>query len=165
MALHLQECPDLADGKVFSVTKSDQLVEGAEEFVGVLNDLPLVEAFASAGHHLSEEMEGVNVLQDVGLPVRDEDHVQLVQWLVDEADVVLLDCGVLGAAVSQLREGEQQRLQPRASHFVKGPRQDGLAAPGTDRRSKDHHICERVGICGRWKAVLALFGGDDLASR
>ena len=44
-------------------------------------------------------MERVDVLEDVGLAVGNEDHVQLVERLVDEANVVLLDSGVLRSAV------------------------------------------------------------------
>lgn len=63
-------------------------------------------------------MEGVDVLENVGLTVGDEDHVQLVQWLVHEADIVLLDRGVLGAAVGKLGKGEQEGLESRAAHLV-----------------------------------------------
>lgn len=41
-------------------------------------------------------------MEDVGLAVGDEDDVQLVEGLVDEADIVLFDGGVLGTAVGKL---------------------------------------------------------------
>lgn len=50
-------------------------------------------------------MERVDVLQDVGLAVGDENHVQLVQGLVDEANVVLLDGGMLCTRIGKPREG------------------------------------------------------------
>jgi hypothetical protein len=76
--LHLQEGLDLTDGQVLPVTQGDQLVKGAKKFVGISHNLALVEALAGARDNLGKEVEGVNVLQDVGLAVRDEDHVELV---------------------------------------------------------------------------------------
>lgn len=75
MTLHLQEGLDLADRQVFSVTQGDQLIEGAQEFIGVLEDFPLIQALARRGDDLGKEMQRVNVLEDVGLAVGDEHHV------------------------------------------------------------------------------------------
>lgn len=55
-------------------------------------------------------MQAINVLEDVGLAVGDQNNVQLIQWLVDEAHVVLLDGGVLGARVRQLGERGEKSL-------------------------------------------------------
>lgn len=104
MGLHLEESLDLADGQVLPVAQSDQLVESAEQFVGISEDFALIQTLACAGDHLGKEMERVDVLQDVGLAVRDEDHIQLVQGLVDEADIVLLNGGMLCARVGQFGE-------------------------------------------------------------
>ena len=104
MGLHLEESLDLADGQVLAVAQGDQLIESAEQFVGISEDFALVQTLACAGDHLGKEMERVDVLQNVGLAVGDEDHVQLVQGLVDKADVVLLDRGMLRARVGQFRE-------------------------------------------------------------
>lgn len=49
-------------------------------------------------------MQRVDVLQNVRLQVGNEDHVQLIEGLVDVAHVVLLGDGVLGAAVGELGE-------------------------------------------------------------
>jgi hypothetical protein len=118
VTLHLEEGLDLADSQVFPVTEGDQLVEGAKQLVGILEDLPLVQALARASDHLGEEVKGIDVLQNVGLLVGDEDHVELIQGLVHEANIVLLDCGMLGAAVSELGKGEQQGLESRSSHLM-----------------------------------------------
>lgn len=53
-------------------------------------------------------MEAVNVLQNVRLPVGDENDVQFVQGLVDEADVVLFDGSVLCARVCELGKRGQE---------------------------------------------------------
>lgn len=89
----------MADGQVLPVTQSDQLVERAKQLVGIAEDLALVQALACAGDDLGEEVEGVDVLQDVGLAVGNEHHVELIKGLIDKADVILLHGGVLGARV------------------------------------------------------------------
>jgi hypothetical protein len=111
MTLHVKEGLDLADGQVLPVAEGDQLIKSAEQLIGIPEDFPLIQALAGAGYDLGKEVEGVDVLKNVGLAVRDEDHVQLVQWLVDKADIVLLDRGVLGTAVCQFGERKEERLQ------------------------------------------------------
>jgi hypothetical protein len=138
VALHLQERLDLADGQILPVSERHQLIEGADEFKGIPEDLPLVEALAGAGDDLGEEVQRVDVLEDVGLLVGDEHHVQLVQRLVDETDIVLLDGRVLGARVRRFREGCQEGFDARSLDVVECPREDGLAAAGADGRSKNN---------------------------
>lgn len=104
MTFHLQEGLDLAEGQVLSVSQCDELVESAEQLVGIFHDLPFVQGSARAGNDLGEEMEGVDVLQDVALSVGYEDHVELVEGLIDEANIVLLDNGVLSSRVGQFRK-------------------------------------------------------------
>ena len=62
MRLHLQEGLDLAKRQVLPVAQRDQLVKGAEQLVGILDDFPLVQSLARAGDYLREEVQGVNVL-------------------------------------------------------------------------------------------------------
>lgn len=157
MALHLEEGLNLADGKVLPVTKGDQLIKGTEKLIGIPENLPFVQALAGARHNLGKEVEGVDVLQNVGLAVGDEDHIQLIQWLVDKADIVLLDCSVLGAAIRKLGEGKEQCLQSRASHLVKGPGQDGLAPSGADGSSEHNHFGPLArGVFRGWLEVWGL---------
>lgn len=132
MGLHFEEGLDLADCEVFPVAKGDQLVKGAEQLVGILQDFSLVQTLACAGDDLGKQMQGVNVLQDVGLPVRDEDHVKLVKGLVDKSDVVLLDGGVLGTAVGELGERRQQGFDSRSGHLAELPREDSFTAARAD---------------------------------
>jgi hypothetical protein len=44
------------------------------------------------------------------LSVGDEDHVQLVQWLVHKSHIVLFDGSMLGASICQLWEGCKKGL-------------------------------------------------------
>ncbi len=52
-------------------------------------------------------MQRVDVLQDVGLPVGNENHVKFVERLIDIANVVLLNGSVLRARIGELWEGCQ----------------------------------------------------------
>jgi hypothetical protein len=132
VGLHLEEGLDLADCEVFPVSQGDQLVKGAEQLIGILEDLSFVQALACAGNDLGKKVQGVNVLQDIGLAIRDEDHVELVKGLVDEADIILLDGGVLGAAVGELGERCQQSLDSRSGHLAELPRKDSFTAASAD---------------------------------
>lgn len=138
MRLHLKEGLDLADGQVLPVTKGHQLVKGAEKFVGILDNLPLVEALACAGDNLREQVEGVDVLEDVRLSVGDEDHVELIERLVDKAHIVLLNGGVLGTAVGQFREGREEGFDAGSWHLPELAGEDSFPASGADRRRKDN---------------------------
>jgi len=88
-------------------------------------------------------------LENVGLAVGDQNHVELVQRLVYEADVVLLHGSMLGAAVGQFRERCQQCLYPGPWHLAELPREDGLAAPGADGGSEDN-LKAMVSWCYGW---------------
>jgi len=145
VALHLQEGLDLADGQVLPVAQGDQLIKGTEQLVGISEDLALIKALAGAGDDLGKEVEGIDVLEDVGLFVGNEDHVELVQWLVDKANIVLFDRGMLGTTVGELGKGEKEGLESRTAHLVERPGQDGLAASGADRSCEDNHL-----VCCSW---------------
>lgn len=138
MALHLEEGLDLTDGQVLPVTQGDQLVEGAEQLEGVLQDLPLLQALASTGDDLSKEMQGVDVLEDVRLAVRDEDHVELIEGLIYETNIVLLDRRMLCPAVCELREGGEEGFDARPGHLAELSRKDSFAPAGTDRCCEDN---------------------------
>lgn len=135
MRLHLQEGLDLADGQVLSVAEGDQFVKGAKQFVCISENFSLVEALAGTGDDLSEQVQGVNVLQDVGLLVGDEDHVEFVQWLVYESDIILLDSRMLGSAIRELGEGRKERLYSGSWHFSELSREDSFPSTGANRRS------------------------------
>lgn len=78
MAFHLQEHPDLGERQILPVSLGHQFVESAEQLEGIAQDLSLVEALANAGGHLGEKMKTIDILQNVGLAVGDEDDIQLV---------------------------------------------------------------------------------------
>lgn len=137
MTLHLQERPDLAYGEVFPIPERNQLIESADELIRISKNLPLVEASAGAGHDLGEQVQRIDVLQNVGLLVGDKHHVQLIQRLVNESDIVLLNGRMLCARIRRLGEGCQEGFDARPLDVVECPREHGLAATGADGRSKD----------------------------
>lgn len=112
MAFHFKKGLDLAQGQVLPVAQSDKLIEGAKQLVGISKDLPLVQAFADARHNLGKKVQRIDVLQDVGLPIGDENHVKFVEWLIDIANVVLLHGSMLRARIGELWEGCQKPLNP-----------------------------------------------------
>jgi hypothetical protein len=142
VTLHFQEGPDLANSQILAVPEGDDLIKGADELEGIAEDLALVERLAAAGNDLGEEVEGVDVLEDVGLLVGDKHHVQLVQRLVNEADIVLLDGGMLGTGAGSLGERCEQSLDARPLDVVECPRKDGLAATRANGGGQDNLVDE-----------------------
>ena len=82
-------------------------------------------------------MQRVDVLQDVALAVGDEDDVEFVEGLVDEADVVLLDGGVLGGGVGELGERGQEGFDAGSLHLAELAGEDGFAGAGGDGCGED----------------------------
>lgn len=66
------------------------------------------------------------------MAIGDEHHVQLVQWLVDEAHIVLLDGGMLGGGVCEFGERGQQCFHARSLHLAELAGEDGLPRAGRD---------------------------------
>jgi hypothetical protein len=104
VTLHLQESLDLRQRQVLPVSQSYQLVECAQQLEGIASNLPLIQTFADASGDLSKQVQAVDILENIGLAIGDQDNIQFVQWLVHEADVVLLDSGVLGSGIRKLGE-------------------------------------------------------------
>lgn len=72
------------------------------------------------------------------MAVCDEHHVQLIQWLVHKAHIVLFDRGVLGAGVCQLGERGEKGFHARPWHLPELSGEDSFPATGTDRRREDN---------------------------
>lgn len=132
MTLHFQECLDLADCKVLPISQSDDLVKGAEKLVCILQDLSFIQRLACACDNLCEEVEGINVLEDVGLTVGDEDHVEFVERLVHKTDIILFDSRMLSSGVCKLRKGCKQSFNSRTLHLTKLSGKNGFTAPRAD---------------------------------
>lgn len=96
-------------------------------------------------------MQGVDVLENVGLLVGDEHHVELVERLVDEADIVLFDRCVLGARVGGFGESGQEGLDSRPLDIVESSGENGLAAACADGRCEYHLRYKTVSSCKHWR--------------
>ena len=138
MRLHVEEGLDLAQSKVLTVSQGDKLVESAEQFESIAQDFSLIQASADTAYNLGEEVQRVDVLENVGLAVCDENHVQLIQGLIDETDIVLLDGCVLSSAVGELGERGEKSFNSRSLHLTELARQDGLAAACADGCCQNH---------------------------
>lgn len=132
VTFHFQKGLYLAYGEVFPVPKRNQLIKGTEKFVGISDNLSLIKSSACAGNDLSEQVQGVDVLENVGLLVGDEHHVELVKRLVDKSNIVLLNGSVLGAAVGQLWERGEEGFYPRPWHLSKLAGKDSFPPAGAD---------------------------------
>jgi len=80
-----------------------------------------------------EKPQGLQVFQNVRRLGGDEQHVELLDRLVDVADRVGLDEGVLPDSTGhQLGKGRQQTFDPGLGHLNKLARQKGLATLGAN---------------------------------
>lgn len=104
VTLHFQECLDLADCEVLPVAKRNQLIESTKKFVCILQNFSFIQGLACACNDLCEKMEGVDVLEDVGLAIRNENHVEFVKRLVHKTDIILFNGCMLSTRVCQLGE-------------------------------------------------------------
>jgi len=118
MTLHFQERLDLTNCQVLPISQGDKFVEGTKQFVGILQDFPLIQGLACACNDLCKKVERVDVLQDVGLLVGDKDHVQFVEGLVYETDIVLLDGSMLSSGVCQLGKRGKKSFNSRSLHLT-----------------------------------------------
>lgn len=132
MTLHLQKGLDLAHGKVLSVSKCDKFIKCTEKFVGISDNLSLIESSACAGDNLGEQVEGVDILEDVGLLVGDEDHVELIKRLIDESNIILFNGRVLSTAVGELGERGEECFYSRSWHLSKLAGEDSFPPTGAD---------------------------------
>lgn len=92
-------------------------------------------------------MQAVNVLKNVGLAVGDEDNVELIQWLVHKAHIVLFDSGVLGTGIREFGERCEEGLNSGASNLPELARKDGLSSTSAYRG------CEND-LCVAWASQL-----------
>jgi hypothetical protein len=128
MTLHLQEGLDLRKREVLSVTQRHQLIVCAQQLEGIAENLSLIQALANACGYLGKEVQTVNVLENVGLAVGDENNVQLIQWLVYESHVILLNGGVLGLRIGELGERGEKGFNARPRNLTELAREDRFAS-------------------------------------
>lgn len=86
VTLHLDYTPDTNKADILPIPQADDLIESSQEIESPLLDLPLPTTPLHPGTHptaqpqkitndADEEFEGVDILEDVGCEIRDEDQV------------------------------------------------------------------------------------------
>lgn len=138
MTLHFHEGLDLAYGEVLAISKGNELIEGAEKFVCISRDFPLVQRLACASDDLGKQVQRVDVLQDVGLPVRDEDHVELVQGLIYESNIILFHGRMLSTGVCKLGKRREESFNSGPGHLTELSGKDSFSSPGADGGCEDN---------------------------
>lgn len=137
VTFHFEECLYLRQREVLPVSQCDHFIESAEQLEGIAQDLPFVQTPANAGNDLGKKVQTVDVLENVGLLVCNQDDVELIQRLVNESHVVLLDCSMLGTGICQFWERCKQCLDPRTCDFTELARENGFPAARTYRSRED----------------------------
>jgi len=56
MTLHLQECLDLTDCQILSISERDKFIKGTEELIGILQYVPFIQGFACARDDLCKKV-------------------------------------------------------------------------------------------------------------
>lgn len=69
-------------------------------------------------------------MQYIGRFVRDEENIEILEWLVNVADFRGFDRRVLRVRRDQLREGREKRLDSSLRHFAKLARDDSYSSSG-----------------------------------
>ncbi len=129
LRIHLNKSPNLSKIDALAVAQRDNLVKRENQLKRVVQDVRLLDRATVLGYDAGKEAQGLEVLENVGRLGRDEEHVELLQRLVDVADGLGLDERVLlgrlgrrggggaGPAREQLRKGGEEALDPGLGHL------------------------------------------------
>mmetsp|Transcript_6455 Transcript_6455/g.27161 ORF Transcript_6455/g.27161 Transcript_6455/m.27161 type:complete len:503 (+) Transcript_6455:441-1949(+) len=139
--VHLEVLPNGAQIDVLAVpARRDDLVEREHEVEHLLRDALLGVAAGDFGHDLGEEAERVEVFDDVGGLVGDEQKEDLLDGLPDVSDRVGLDEGVLLVArAHEFGEGGEEALDTQTVHLDKLPCDEAAPRLGQHRRRQHDH--------------------------
>lgn len=80
------------------------------------------------------------------MPIGNENDIQLVQGLINEADIVLFNGGVLGTGVRELGKRREKGLNSGASDFSELTRQDSFAPAGAYGRGENDLFVRVPGV-------------------
>ena len=78
VTLHLEHIAHLHEIDLLPVSHADNLVKRAQQLERILQNLPLLCAPAKVRDDAREKMEGLDVLEDVGCLVGDEQDVEVL---------------------------------------------------------------------------------------
>ena len=110
MTLHFQDAFNLHEVDLLPPTQTYNLVERAEQLECMLRDFALLGGPAQIGHNAGKEVQGLDILENVGCLVGDEQDVEFFQRLVDIADVERFDRSMLSVGGDKLGERGQKRF-------------------------------------------------------
>jgi hypothetical protein len=87
MTLHLQYAPHLYEIDLFSITHAHDLIKSAKKLKALFLNFTLVCGTADIRHDTCKEVEGIDILKDIGSFISDEKDVKIFQGLVYVADL------------------------------------------------------------------------------
>ena len=125
MTLHLQHAPHLRQRHLLSVAQAYDLVECAKQIESVFNNFPFFCVSAHVRHDAGNQVQRLNVLEDIGGLVRDQEDVKFLQRLVDVSNLGGFDRRVLGVCRDEFWEGGQKGFDPGSRHVAELARNHG----------------------------------------
>jgi hypothetical protein len=136
VTFHFENTPHLYKIHLFPITHAYDLIKCAKELKALLLDFALISGAAHIRHNTREQMEGVNILENVGSLVGDEKDIEVFEWLVDIADLSSFDGGVLRVCGNEFGEGGEERFDVGTRHGVKLAREHRCRGVLRDRRRR-----------------------------
>mmetsp|Transcript_40248 Transcript_40248/g.104177 ORF Transcript_40248/g.104177 Transcript_40248/m.104177 type:complete len:594 (-) Transcript_40248:31-1812(-) len=158
VALHVGVLLHLRRRDVLLEAVADDLVEGKEQLKRRARDRLLLQRLHVHRHHLGQQPQRLQVLQDVALLVRHQQQVQPLQRVVHISHSVGLHKGVLLPGAHQFGECREQALDADAAHVHKLAGHQRFAGLCDQRGCEDHH-CD-----GRSSSGLAWRGENGLSA-
>lgn len=117
MTFHFHDVADAVQVHLFAVAHTDYLVEAAQDFKAPGEHLGLCQApSAEIASHSREKMERVDILEDIALPIGENDEPEIIEGLVDIADSRswIVDDSVLRRRRHKLGERGEKRFEASA---------------------------------------------------
>jgi hypothetical protein len=125
MAFHLQYSSYLREVDLLSITQADNFIKRTKKLECALEDFFLLGRTTQIRDYSGKQVQGINVLQYIGRFVRDEENIEILEWLVNIADFRSFDRCVLRMRGDQLWEGREKRFDSSPRHFAELARDDG----------------------------------------
>src|SRR5690606_1109484 len=113
-------------------------IESEDELIGVVHDFVFVGASTIFWNEFRHQMQSVEILHDVALLVGDDEHVERFDGLVEVANGVGLNEGVLLLEAHELRESSQQSLDSDSAHLYEESGDQSFTGLSAHGSSKNH---------------------------
>jgi len=96
MTLHLQNTPHLHEIDLFPIPHTDDLIKRSKQLKTLFLNFTLISCTTHIRNDACEEVEGIDILEDVGGFVSDEEDVEVFEGLIDITDLSGFDGCMLG---------------------------------------------------------------------